>query len=84
MKLGILRLLGTMTIVRALALPIGAAQSADRQRFITFDAPGADTTANDFNGTFPVSINDQGTIAGYYIDAYNVSHGFLLLSSTGN
>jgi hypothetical protein len=45
----------------------------------TFEAPGADTTPNDFNGTFPVSINDQGMIAGYYIDVNNVSHGFLLL-----
>jgi hypothetical protein len=47
--------------------------------FITFDAPGADTTPNDFNGTFPYSINDQGAITGYYIDAKNVNHGFLLL-----
>jgi hypothetical protein len=43
----------------------------------TFEAPGADTTAGDFNGTFPYSINDQGVITGYYIDANNVSHGFL-------
>ena len=47
--------------------------------FITFDAPGADTTPNDFNGTFPYSINDQGVITGYYIDANDVNHGFLLL-----
>jgi hypothetical protein len=45
----------------------------------TFEAPGADTTANDYNGTFPYSINDQGVITGYYIDVNNVSHGFLLL-----
>jgi hypothetical protein len=47
--------------------------------FITFEAPGADTTTNDFNGTFPVSINDEGAVTGYYIDANNVLHGFLLL-----
>jgi hypothetical protein len=47
--------------------------------FITFEAPGADTTPNDFNGTFPYSINDQGVITGYYIDANDVNHGFLLL-----
>jgi hypothetical protein len=29
-------------------------------------------------GTLPVSINDEGVITGYYIDAKNVSHGFLL------
>jgi uncharacterized membrane protein len=47
--------------------------------FTTFDAPGADLTPNDFNGTFPYSINDWGVITGYYIDKNNVSHGFLLL-----
>ncbi len=45
----------------------------------TFDAPGADTTPGSYNGTFPVSINDQGAITGYYLDAKNVNHGFLLL-----
>ena len=45
----------------------------------SFDAPGADTTPDAFNGTFPVSINDQGAITGYYLDANEVSHAFLLL-----
>ena len=44
---------------------------------VVFDAPGADLTADDFNGTFPAGINDAGLIAGYSIDANNVSHGFL-------
>jgi hypothetical protein len=48
-------------------------------KLTTFEAPGADTTAGDFNGTFAYSINDQGVITGYYIDANNVSHGFLRL-----
>jgi len=43
----------------------------------SFDAPGADLTSNDYNGTFPVNINDEGVITGFYIDANNVSHGFL-------
>jgi hypothetical protein len=47
--------------------------------FVTFDAPGADTTPNDFNGTFPVSINDEGAVTGFYIDGNNLYHGFLLL-----
>jgi hypothetical protein len=47
----------------------------------TFDAPGANTTAGSYSGTFPVSINDQGAITGYYLDANNVNHGFLLLPS---
>jgi hypothetical protein len=46
-------------------------------KFVTFDAPRADLTANDFNGTFPVSINDWGVVTGYYIDQNNVVHGFV-------
>ena len=45
----------------------------------TFDAPGANTAPGSYSGTFPVSIDDQGAITGYYLDANNVSHGFLLL-----
>lgn len=45
----------------------------------TFDAPSADKTPDSYNGTFPVSINDEGKITGYYVDANNVNHGFLLL-----
>ncbi len=43
----------------------------------TFDAPGADMTPDSFNGTFPVSNNDLGAIAGYYEDANFVYHGFV-------
>jgi hypothetical protein len=43
----------------------------------TFDAPGANTAAGSYSGTFPVSINDQGAITGYYLDANNVNHAFL-------
>jgi hypothetical protein len=38
---------------------------------ITFDVPGA------VNGTFPVSINPAGAIAGYYFDSGGVGHGFV-------
>lgn len=47
--------------------------------FTIFDAPGADATSGSYNGTLAVSINDEGVIAGYYLDANNVSHGFLRL-----
>jgi len=47
----------------------------------TFDAPGADLTPGDYNGTFPVSINDQGAVTGYIYDKNNVIHGFVLLPS---
>ena len=47
----------------------------------TFDAPGANTTPGAYSGTFPVSINDEGEITGYYLDTNNVNHGFVLLPS---
>jgi hypothetical protein len=43
----------------------------------TFDAPGADKTAGSLHGTFPYSVNNAGIISGYYLDANNVSHGFV-------
>ena len=45
--------------------------------FTSFEAPGADTTPGDFNGTFPANINLLGAITGDYLDASEVSHGFL-------
>jgi hypothetical protein len=46
-------------------------------RFITFQAPGADTTPGSYNGTAPASINDLGVITGNYYDENGVGHGFL-------
>jgi hypothetical protein len=46
----------------------------------TFDAPGAcssDIPACADSGTFPYNINLEGAIAGYYVDANGVSHGFV-------
>ena len=47
----------------------------------SFDAPGAANVTPQapwyWMGTLPYSINDEGVITGYYIDANNVSHGFL-------
>jgi hypothetical protein len=48
-----------------------------RGHFTIFDAPGADLTHGDGNGTFPVSINQEGAIVGYYIDINGAIHGFL-------
>jgi hypothetical protein len=47
----------------------------------SFDAPGANTSPGSYSGTFPVSINDEGAITGYYLDANNVNHAFLRLPS---
>lgn len=48
-----------------------------QSRIITFDAPGADTTPGDFNGTYPSSINVWGAITGSYQDVNSTFHGFL-------
>jgi hypothetical protein len=45
--------------------------------FTNFDAPGADLTPGDFNGTVPVSINELGVITGFYSDSNYVGHGFV-------
>jgi len=45
--------------------------------FITLDAPGASSAAGSFDGTFPSSINNGGTISGNYIDSKELIHGFL-------
>lgn len=46
-------------------------------KFTSFDAPGADLTSGDYNGTFPVSINQFGAIVGLYTDSSGLPHGFL-------
>ena len=45
--------------------------------FITLDAPGARSAAGSFDGTFPSSINNSGTITGNFIDSQDLNHGFL-------
>jgi hypothetical protein len=49
--------------------------AAKSGEFVTFDAPGAGAGVDD--GTYAFSINPAGTIAGWYIDANFVFHGFL-------
>jgi hypothetical protein len=45
----------------------------------TFDAPGAGTSENNVyvQGTFALSINDNGVIAGYFVDSCDGYHGFV-------
>jgi hypothetical protein len=45
----------------------------------TFDAPGAGTSENSVyvEGTFALSINADGVITGYYVDASEGYHGFV-------
>jgi hypothetical protein len=67
---------GTLTFLTAVillaVLPIPA-----RSGIITFDAPGAIPVSGSFDGTFPSSINNGGTITGIYVDANTLYHGFL-------
>lgn len=48
--------------------------------FVEFDAPGADLTPGDYNGTVPDSMNDFGVITGFYVDASFIGHGFVFTS----
>jgi hypothetical protein len=54
-------------LLRAFARFVRAADGA----ITRFDPPGSQST-------FPISFNPAGAIVGYYIDASNVWHGFLL------
>lgn len=49
------------------ALPIGGQESGS---FISFQVEGS-------QATYPLSINETGTIAGYYIDSPGNTHGFV-------
>ncbi|MGB9332328.1 MAG: hypothetical protein WCB10_16315 [Steroidobacteraceae bacterium] len=44
---------------------------------ITFDAPGAGTTAGVGCGTFPASISEAGAITGHYTEGHSLYHGFV-------
>jgi hypothetical protein len=48
-------------------------------KITTFDAPGADLKANSYSGTLPVSLNNLGTITGFFIDTEGVGRGFILV-----
>lgn len=45
--------------------------------FTKFDAPRASSAGGSFDGTFPTSINDAGSVTGNYIDSNDLNHGFL-------
>ncbi len=49
--------------------------------FTTFDAPNAGTTSPGIEGTIPISIDTAGDVAGTYIDANLVYHGFVRTAS---
>lgn len=45
--------------------------------FTTFDPPGASSSSDSYDGTFPTSINNGGTVTGSYIDSRELIHGFV-------
>jgi hypothetical protein len=58
-------------------LMLGSSTRAQEHRVITFEAPGADTTVGDDNGTYPTGINNLGAVTGAYQDTNSNYHGFL-------
>ena len=51
--------------------------NAQESKTIIFDAPGADLTPGDYNGTYSSGINALGVIAGSYQGVDTVFHGFV-------
>jgi hypothetical protein len=62
-----------IAIVAFAALAIEVQASA--QKIIKIDAPGAGTAAG--QGTQANGVNAEGTVTGFYLDAYSAFHGFL-------
>ena len=66
---------GAMTGVYGIGGPFHGFIRSPDGTIATFDAPGAGTQTG--QGTGPTSINDSGSITGYYIDSANAFHGFV-------
>jgi hypothetical protein len=77
MKLAKAMLLSVSVFCGALVL----SNNVQAQTIISFDAPGAGSTADSFQGTgcfgCTFGINVWGTVVGTTLDANNVNHGFL-------
>jgi hypothetical protein len=76
-RFGLLSKVTPATYVLLGALSLSTAVHAQQAYIITFDAPGADTTPGDNNGTYAAGINILGTIVGSYQDKNSTYHGFL-------
>lgn len=72
-----------LTVVRSAQATPGQPQGSSGcgSGFTSFDAPDAGKSV--LQGTGGVSINDTGDIAGFYVTAPNVSHGYVRLAATG-
>ena len=63
----------TMVVFATLASTLSFAEQPGH--ITVFDAPGANDA--DLSGTFALSVNQAGAIAGYFVDSHLVSHGFV-------
>jgi hypothetical protein len=81
LTLGVVGLTKVKGASRTPAQPQGAAAGGSTFTFTTFDAPGAGTGM--LQGTMGTSINDTGDIAGVYLTAPNVAHGFVRTVANG-
>jgi hypothetical protein len=71
------RTLTAVCLVGALVIPICVIAQTTSPTIISFEAPGADTTAGSADGTLANSINASGAIVGIYYDANGANHAFL-------
>jgi hypothetical protein len=80
MKFTKLSFLAAGATLYMLSIPAGlAAEDQCAPRIVTFEAPGAGTASGQGTGCFgcTFAINQSGAIAGSYVDANNVSYGFV-------
>jgi hypothetical protein len=77
MKFGTFAFLTAVILFGVLPVPVRPAAQNASSKIISFDAPGAGTTAGSGFGTFPESINKAGAITGRFTDANGLYHGFL-------
>lgn len=77
MRLGMAPFLAALLLFSGLSFPQRLAAQQVSSRIVSFDAPGAIPVGDSFDGTYPCSINDEGTIAGIYVDANSLYHAFL-------
>jgi YD repeat-containing protein len=65
--------------VATLSLLMCTALAAQIPTFVSFDAPDAGTGSE--QGTTPLTVNQNGVIAGYYVDSAGATHGFVRLGN---
>jgi len=79
MKYGTVTFVSTVALFGVLTVPVGLAAQNTKPDMISFDAPDAGTGQFQGTGCFGCTfgLNQWGAIAGTYLDANNVFHGFL-------